>query len=134
MEAHVEPAHVGYYFGALLGIGAMGWFMTNAGIRFGAGSYSQSPAAMHSFLCWWEAKCSPSSSFEFPLDCSSPSQSERLRSLSTSRSGSSTCGHLSIPAATPSFILNIDASWVLMEIATILASAVALRHFFHFHF
>jgi hypothetical protein len=29
MEAHFEPAHVAYYFGALLVIGAMGWFMTN---------------------------------------------------------------------------------------------------------
>src|SRR6266853_462106 len=28
-EAHFEPAHVAYYFGALLVIGAMGWFMTN---------------------------------------------------------------------------------------------------------
>lgn len=27
-EARFEPAHVGYYFGALLVIGAMGWFMT----------------------------------------------------------------------------------------------------------
>ena len=28
-EAHFEPAHVGYYFGALLVIGAMGWFITH---------------------------------------------------------------------------------------------------------
>jgi hypothetical protein len=28
-EAHFEPAHVAYYLGALLVIGAMGWFMTN---------------------------------------------------------------------------------------------------------
>src|SRR5437588_8436764 len=29
VEARFEAAHVGYYFGALLVIGAMGWFMTN---------------------------------------------------------------------------------------------------------
>ena len=29
VEAHCEPAHVGYYFGALLVIGAMGWFITD---------------------------------------------------------------------------------------------------------
>ena len=28
VEEHFEPAHVGYYFGALLVIGAMGWFVT----------------------------------------------------------------------------------------------------------
>jgi hypothetical protein len=52
VEAHFEAAHVGYYFGALLVIGAMGWFMTNDGIRFGAGNYRRSRQAMQlsSFL------------------------------------------------------------------------------------
>src|SRR5215467_15002274 len=34
IESRFEPAHVGYFFGALLVIGAMGWFITDGWDRF----------------------------------------------------------------------------------------------------
>src|SRR5215472_5691608 len=34
VESRFEPAHVGYFFGALLVIGAMGWFITDGWDRF----------------------------------------------------------------------------------------------------
>src|SRR5947207_15966476 len=33
-DSRLEPAHVGYFFGALLVIGAMGWFITDGWDRF----------------------------------------------------------------------------------------------------
>jgi hypothetical protein len=69
VEGRFEPAHVGYYFGALLVIGAMGWFMTNGWDAFTGWQLSQSRLAMLQCLPWWDASFGLSRCFESPLAC-----------------------------------------------------------------
>lgn len=129
VEAHFEPAHVGYYFGALLVIGAMGWFMTNGWDSFRgwqlfviAGGY----AAVF-FLAGRQLWSQPL--FRIPAGllltigvCMTPLAVfglERQFNLWPS----------SDPGSYTRFHPYIDASWVAMEVATVAVAAVALRYF-----
>ncbi len=132
-QAHFEPAHVGYYFGALLVIGAMGWFMTNGWDSFAgwelfaiAGGY----AAVFLFTGWM-LRSKPL--FQIPAGL--------LATIAVCMTPLAVYGlerqfHLwpvADPGSYAKFHPYIDASWVVMEIATVMAAAIALR-FFRFPF
>jgi hypothetical protein len=129
VEAHFEPAHVGYYFGALLVIGAMGWFMTNGWDSFRGWqlfAIASGYAAIF-FLAGRPLWRQPL--FKIPAGllatvavCMTPLAVyglERQFHLWPSLD----------PGSYTRFHPYIDASWVLMEIATVLAAVVALRYF-----
>jgi hypothetical protein len=129
VEGRFEAAHVGYYFGALLVIGAMGWFMTNGWDSFTgfelfliASTYAAVFALIGRQL--WKQL-----SFRIPAGllititvCMTPlavyGLERQFRLWPALDPGSYT-----------NFHPDINASWVVMEIATILASAIALKYF-----
>jgi hypothetical protein len=133
VEAHFGPAHVGYYFGALLVIGAMGWFMTNGWDSFAGWQISAiatSYAAVFFLAGWW---LWPQRLFRIPGGL--------LATIGVCMTPLAVFGlerqfHL-WPAGDPGsytrFHPYIDGSWVVMEAATVAVSALALR-FFRFPF
>ena len=128
-EARFEAAHVGYYFGALLVIGAMGWFMTSGWDRFEgwqlfaiAGGYAVIFVIVGRRL-WARPMFRIAAGLLLTMAvCMVP-----LAVYGLERQF-----HL-WPAADPGsytrFHPYINASWVLMEVATVAASVVALRFF-----
>ena len=129
VEAHFGPAHVGYYFGALLVIGAMGWFMTNGWDSFQgwqlfaiAGGYA-AVFFLAGKLLW------PQPLFRIPAGL--------LVTIGVGMTPLAVFGlerqfHL-WPSADPGsytkFHPYIDASWVAMEVATVAVAAAAVRYF-----
>lgn len=120
---------MGYYFGALLVIGAMGWFMTNGWDSFRGWQLSAIAIGYASvfFLAGRQLWSQPF--FRIPAGllvtvgvCMTP-----LMVFGLERQF-----HL-WPAADPGsftrFHPYIDGSWVAMEIATVIAAGVALRYF-----
>ncbi|HEY6339818.1 MAG TPA: hypothetical protein VIW68_15105 [Candidatus Sulfotelmatobacter sp.] len=129
VEAHFEAAHVGYYFGALLVIGAMGWFMTNGWDSFRGWevfAIASGYAAIFVLvgrLLWPRPQFRiPSGLFITMAVCMVPLAVyglERQFKLWPSID----------PGSYATFHPYINASWVAMEGATVLASAIALRYF-----
>lgn len=129
VEAHFEPAHVGYYFGALLVIGAMGWFMTNGWDSFQgwelfaiASGYAAIFLLVGRWLWLQPLFKIPAGLLATVAVCMTPLAVyglERQFNLWPSMD----------PGSYMRFHPYINASWVLMEIATVLAAAAALRYF-----
>lgn len=69
VEAHFEAAQVGYYFGAVLVIGAMGWFMTNGWDSFPGWQLSAIAIGYASVFFLAGNSFGPSPSFGFPPVC-----------------------------------------------------------------
>lgn len=128
-EPRFEAAHVGYYFGALLVIGAMGWFMTTGWDTFaGWGLFAISAAYAAVFLAFaW--RLWPRPMFRIPAGllatmavCMVPLAVYGLERQFDFWPGTD-------PISYVRFHPYIDASWVLMEVATVAASVIALRFF-----
>lgn len=132
-EAHFGAAHVGYYFGALLVIGAMGWFMTNGWDSFAGWQVFAIASAYAAVFVLAGRWLWPSTLFRIPAGllvtigvCMTPLAIfglERQFHLWPSND----------PGSYTRFHPYIDASWVAMEVATVAAAAVALK-FFRFPF
>jgi hypothetical protein len=133
VEAHFGAIHVGYYFGALLVIGAMGWFMTNGWDSFAGWQVSviaTGYAAVFFLAARW---LWPQKLFRIPGGL--------LATIGVCMTPLAVFGlekqfHL-WPALDPGsytrFHPYIDGSWVAMEAATVAVAALALR-FFRFPF
>jgi hypothetical protein len=128
-EPRFEAAHVGYYFGALLVIGAMGWFMTSGWDTF-SGWEIFTIAAGYAVVFLVAARVLwPNPMFRLPAGllstvavCMVPLAVyglERQFGLWPSTD----------PGSYTRFHPYINASWMVMEVATVLASIVALRFF-----
>jgi len=122
-----EAAHVAYYLGALLIIGAMGWFITDAWDRL-SGVTLTAIAALYGIVFgsigyWLFRKATtrvPGGVLTTVAVCMTPMAVYGIeRQLGW------------WPAADPGgysrFHPYIDASWVLMELATVFIAAIALR-------
>ena len=128
-EPRFEAAHVGYYFGALLVIGAMGWFMTTGWDAFsGWELFAISAAYAAAFLAvaW---RLWPKPMFRIPAGllatmavCMVPLAVYGIERQFDFWPGTD-------PISYARFHPYIDASWVLMEAATVAASVIALRFF-----
>ena len=128
-EAHFEPAHVGYYFGALLVIGAMGWFITNGWDSFKGWQLAVIAAGYAlAFVVVGRAIWS-NPIFKIPAGllitmavCMTPlavyGVERQLGFWPASDPGSYTRFHP-----------YINGSWIGMEAFTVLAAAIALRYF-----
>jgi hypothetical protein len=133
MEAHFEPAHVAYYFGALLVIGAMGWFMSKGWDSFRGWQLFAIASGYAAIFLLVARSLWPQPLFKIPAGllatvavCMTPLAVyglERQFHVWPSMD----------PGSYTRFHPYINASWVLMEIATVLAAAVAL-HYFRFPF
>jgi len=129
MESRFEPAHVGYFFGALLVIGAMGWFITDGWDGF-AGWQLTSIALVYAGLfvvggtrVWRTSMYRVAGGLLITMAvCMTP-----LAVYGLERQF-----HLwpqLDPGSYTRFHPLINASWVGMELCTVLASLVALRYF-----
>lgn len=129
VEAHFEPAHVGYYFGALLVSGAMGWFITEGWDRFTGWQLTTIAAGYATVFVLVGRRLWLKPIFRIPggllvavAVCMTPLAvygiERQLNLWPTSNPGSYTHFH---PL--------IHASWVGIEISTIVAAIVALRYF-----
>jgi len=129
VESRFEPAHVGYFFGALLVIGAMGWFITDGWDRF-TGWQLTTIALVYAAL--------------FVVAGSSVWRKPMYRVAGGLLITMAVCmTPLAVyglerqfhfwpqldPGSYTDFHPLINASWVAMEVCTILASLVALRYF-----
>jgi len=133
VQAHFGPAHVGYYFGALLVIGAMGWFMTNGWDSFRGWQLFAIASGYAVVFCLAGRLLWSQPMFRIPAGllvtigvCMTPLAVfglERQLHLWPSTD----------PGSYTRFHPYIDASWVAMEIATVGAAASALQ-FFRFPF
>jgi hypothetical protein len=133
LEGHFEPAHVGYYFGALLVIGAMGWFITDGWDTFKGWQLATIAAGYAAVFVLVARHLWRKPLFKIPAGllvtvavCMTPIAIYGIeRQL-----------HL-WPATDPGsytrFHPRINASWVYMEVAAIVSALVALR-FFKFPF
>jgi uncharacterized membrane protein YiaA len=129
VEAHFEPAHVGYYFGALLLIGAMGWFITEGWDRFTGWQLATIAAGYATVFLLVGRRLWPKPLFRIPggllvtvAVCMTPLAvygiERQLNVWPASNPGSYTHFH---PL--------IHASWVGMEISTVVTAMIALRYF-----
>lgn len=128
-QGHFEPAHVGYYFGALLVVGAMGWFITNGWDSFqGWQLFLIASGYAAIFLLvgrriWAQPLFKVAGGLLVTIAvCMTP-----LAVYGLERQF-----HLwpaSDPGSYTRFHPYINASWVWMEIATICAASVALKYF-----
>lgn len=132
-EGHFEPAHVGYYFGALLVIGAMGWFITNGWDSFKGWQLASIGAGYALIFVLVARPLWQQPLFKVPAGllvtiavCMTPITFyglERQFGL--------------WPASDPGSYVRfhpwINGSWIVMELATVTASLLALR-FFKFPF
>jgi len=128
-EPHFEAAHVGYYFGALLVIGAMGWFMTSGWDSFQGWQLFAITALYAGAFVAVAWRLWPKPMFRIPAGllatmavCMVPLAVYGLeRQFHLWPSGD--------PGSYTRFHPYIDASWVIMEVATVIAAIVALRFF-----
>jgi hypothetical protein len=67
-----DAAHVAYYFGALLVIGAMGWFMTSALRPLAAAQCARSRPAMRSVFGSWGGRSGIARASSSRVACCSP--------------------------------------------------------------
>jgi len=128
-EPRFEAAHVAYYFGALLVIGAMGWFMTTGWDTFAGWqlfAISAGYAAVFLAVAW---RLWPKPMFRIPAGllatvavCMTPLAVYGLERQFNFWPGTD-------PISYVRFHPYIDASWVLMEAATVIAAVIALRFF-----
>ncbi len=128
-NSHFGAAHVGYYFGALLVIGAMGWFMTSGWDAFQGWQISAIAVAYAAVFVLVGHRLWSKPIFRIPAGllvtiavCMVPLMVfglERQFHLWPSTD----------PGSYTRFHPYINASWVLMEVATVIASMVALRFF-----
>jgi hypothetical protein len=129
VEGHFEPAHVGYYFGALLVIGAMGWFMTNGWDAFTGFELFAIASAYAAVFTAVGYQLWKQSLFRIPAGL--------LITIAVCMTPLAVYGlerqfHFwpaTYPGSYVEFHPYIKASWVFMEIATVLAAMIALRYF-----
>jgi hypothetical protein len=129
VEAHFEPAHVGYYFGALLVIGAMGWFMTRGWDSFRGWQLFAIACGYAVVFLLAGRQLWSQPLFRIPAGllitisvCMTPLAVfglERQFNLWPSTD----------PGSYTEFHPYINASWVAMEVATVAVAALALRYF-----
>jgi len=128
-EGHFEAVHVAYYFGALLVIGAMGWFMTDGWDRFKGWQLFAIASAYAVVFVLAGRRLWAKPLFRIPAGL--------LATMAVCMVPLAVYGlerqfHL-WPSADPGsytrFHPYIDASWVLMEVATVVAFIIALRFF-----
>ena len=127
VEARFEPAHVGYFFGALLVIGAMGWFITDGWGRFAGWQLTAIATAYATAFVVAGSQLWRKSLFRIPggllitmAVCMTPLAVygiERQLKLWPQLD----------PGSYTHFHPLINASWVGMEICTVLAALIALR-------
>jgi hypothetical protein len=122
-----EAAHVAYYLGALLIIGAMGWFITNAWDRL-SGLTLSAIAILYGVVFgsigfWLYRKAAtriPGGILTVVAVCMTPMAIYGIeRQLGWWPSN--------VPGSYTRFHPYIDGSWVLMEAVTVLVAAIALR-------
>jgi hypothetical protein len=128
-EAQFEPAHVGYFFGALLVIGAMGWFITNGWDRFAGWQLTTIAVAYAAVFVAVGSQVWRKSLFRIPggllitmAVCMTPLAVygiERQFKLWPQLD----------PGSYTNFHPLINASWVGMETCTVLAAIIGLRYF-----
>jgi hypothetical protein len=122
-----EVAHISYYLGALLIIGAMGWFVTNAWDRLSGSTITAIAVGYGILFGVIGVRLFQRASTRIPggllttvAVCMTPLAVYGIeRSLSWWPAGD--------PGSYTRFHPFINASWVLMELATIVVSAIALR-------
>lgn len=119
--------HVAYYFGALIVIGAMGWFMTEAWERFGGGGILV--IALAYALCfalaghslWFKKKLTVPGGLLFTMAvCMVPLAIYGLERLT----GLWPQGD---PGIYRGYHIWVKGSWLLMELGTVVAGLLALR-------
>lgn len=122
-----DLAHVAYYFGALIVISAMGWFMTLGWERFGGGGIFLIAAAYA--LCfvlagrtlWYKEHLKIPGGLLFTMAvCMTPLAIYGLERLT----GIWPQGN---PGVYRGYHIWVKGSWFLMEVGTIIAGVVALR-------
>jgi len=123
-----EAAHIAYYLGALLIIGAMGWFITDAwdklsgiALVFIALAYAVVFGWVGALLYRRSATLIPGGLLTAVAVCMTPLAvygGERQLGWWTATD----------PGSYTHFHPYIDGSWVLMEAMTILVAAIALKH------
>ena len=133
VQGSFEAAHVGYFFGALLVIGAMGWFITNGWDSFEgwqlsalAGGYAVIFVTVARPLWRQPLFRVPAGLLVTVAVCMTPLAVygiERQMHLWPS----------SDPGSYTRFHPFIHASWLIMEVGTVFTSLLAL-HFFEFPF
>jgi hypothetical protein len=129
VESRFEPAHVGYFFGALLVIGAMGWFITDGWDRFAGWQLTAIALVYATLFVVTGSRVWRKSMYQVPggllitmAVCMTP-----LAVYGIERQF-----HLwpqLDPGSYTRFHPLINASWVGMEVGTVLAALVALRYF-----
>jgi hypothetical protein len=129
VESRFEPAHVGYFFGALLIIGAMGWSITDGWDRFAGWQLAAIALVYAALFVVTGSRAWRKSIYRIPggllitmAVCMTP-----LAVYGLERQF-----HLwpqLDPGSYTSFHPLIDASWVGMEVGTVLAALVAIRYF-----
>lgn len=122
-----DLAHVAYYFGALIVIGAMGWFMNLAWERFGGGGIFLISAAyavcfvLAGRTLWYRENLKVPGGLLFTMAvCMTPLAIYGLERLT----GIWPQGD---PGVYRDYHIWVKGSWFLMEVGTILAGLVALR-------
>jgi hypothetical protein len=128
-EPRFEAAHVGYYFGALLVIGAMGWFMTSGWDSFQGWQLFAIAAAYAALFVVVAARLWPKPMFRIPAGLLA---TMAVCMVPLAAYGLERQFHLwpsTDPGSYTHFHPYINASWVLMEVATVVAAVVALRFF-----
>jgi hypothetical protein len=129
VESRFEAAHVGYFFGALLVIGAMGWFITDGWDRFAGWQLTAIALVYAGLFLAAGARVWHKSMYRVPggllitmAVCMTP-----LGVYGIERQF-----HLwpqLDPESYTHFHPLINASWVGMDVGTVLAALVALRYF-----
>jgi len=119
--------HVAYYFGALIVIGAMGWFMTLGWERFGGGGIFLISAvyalcfALAGRTLWYTEKLQVPGGLLFTMAvCTRPLAIYGLGRFAGIWSQGD-------PGVYRDYHIWVKGSWFLMEVGTILAGVVALR-------
>ena len=128
-QGHFEPAHVGYFFGALLVIGAMGWFITDGWDVFKGWQLSTIALGYAAVFILVGRPLWKRPMFRVPAGL--------LVTMAVCMVPLAVYGlerQFNIwPATDPGSYMRfhpwIHASWVFMEIGTIVAGVVALRFF-----
>lgn len=129
VESRFEPAHVGYFFGALLVIGAMGWFITEGWDRFAGWELTAIALVYAGLFVAAGSRVWRKSMYRIPGGL--------LITMAVCMTPLGTYGierqfHLwpqLDPGSYTHFHPLINASWVGMEVSTVLAALVALRYF-----
>jgi hypothetical protein len=133
VESRFEPAHVGYFFGALLVIGAMGWFMTEGWDSFTGWQLAAISLGYAAVFLLVGRRLWRTARFKVPAGL--------LITMAVCMTPLAVYGierqlHLwpaEFPGSYTRFHPLIHASWVIMEVATVAAGTIALR-FFRFPF